>query len=303
RWHQFDPKTMRITFLLLFLTILSCSDNKNDFEKYSELEQKAMLEFKDKEYDKALTNFERAIDLKPTEDVSIYFYATASALNAKNKNKAKELLISSIHNTNASKDYFLNFNEFNNFRNEKLFLEIENDYESHISEFYNKLKHPKIYREVDSLMELDQEIRNNGTDWNEVSRIDSLNIKRLIDITKEYGWQKKGWLVLWHQRGTYGQDNYVWNFFKPYIDEQIVKGNMKKDFWAMFEEEKSITKNKEQIYGLYWNQFDQFPILDIENVDKRRSEFGLPPLWYMEKVYGIELPTGYKKTGANTVYN
>jgi len=286
---------MRITLLLLSLILLGCSDNKTDFEKYNELEQKAMLEFKDKKYEKALSNFEKAIDLKPKEDVSIYFYASASALNAGKNKKAEELLIASIHNTNASKDYFLNFNEFDNFRNKKLFTEIENDYENHISQFYENLKHPKIYREVDSLMELDQEIRKKNIDREEMARIDSLNITRLIKITKEYGWQKKGWLVLWHQRGTYGQDNYVWNFFKPYIDEQIAKGNVEKSFWTMFEEEKSIIINKEQIYGLYSNQLNQFPIKDIANVDKRRTENGLPPLWYMEKVYGVELPIEYKK--------
>ncbi len=286
---------MRIILLFLFLSILSCSDNKTDYDQYNEWDQKAMLEFKDKDYEKALANFEKAIDLKPKEDVSIYFYATASALNAKKYDKAKELLISSIHNTNASKDYFLNFNEFNSFRNEKMFTEIEKDYESHISEFYDKLEHPEIYREVDRLVELDKEYRTNGSEWKEVERIDSLNIKRLIEITKEYGWHPKGWLVLWHQRGTYGQDTYVWNFFKPYIDEQIKKGTMKKDFWVMFEEERSMRQNKEQIYGMYWNQFDDYPIKDIANVDKRRAEFGVPPLWYMEKVYGIALPAEYKK--------
>ena len=286
---------MRIIYLLLFLTILSCSDSKTDFEKYNELEQKAMLEFTDKQYEKALSNFKKAIKLKPKEDVSIYFYATASALNAGEFAEAKELLIASIHNTNASKDYFLNFDKFDKFRKEKLFFEIENDYEKHISEFYSNLEHPEIYREVDSLMELDQEYRTNGSEWKDVARIDSLNIKRLIEITREYGWQDKGWLILWHQRGTYGQDNYVWNFFKPYIDEQISKGNMKKDFWVMFEEERSITQNKEQIYGMYWSQFDDYPIKDIANVDKRRAEYGLPPLWYMEKIYGVELPADYKK--------
>ena len=286
---------MRITYLLLLLMILSCSENKTDFEKYNQLEQKAMLEFADKQYEKALSNFKKAIKLKPKEDVSIYFYATASALNTGLFDEAKELLIASIHNTNASKDYFLNFDKFDKFRKEKLFSEIENDYEKHISEFYSNLEHPEIYREVDSLMELDQEYRTNGSERNEISRIDSLNIKRLIEITKEFGWQKKGWLILWHQRGTYGKDNYVWNFFKPYIDKQIEKGNIKKDFWVMFEEEKSLIKNGEQIYGMYWNQFDEYPIKDIANVDKRRAEFGIPPLWYMEKVYGIEPPPEYKK--------
>ena len=33
----------------------------------------------------------------------------------------------------------------------------------------------------------------------------------------------------------------------------------------------------------------------IKNVDKKRIENGLPPLWYMEKVYGIQLPSEYKE--------
>lgn len=286
---------MKITILLLIATLLGCSDNKTDFEKYNALDQKAMLEFKDKQFENALANFEKAIELKPTEDVSIYFYATAAALNANKMDKAKQLLIASIHNTNASKDYFLNFDEFNEFRKEKLFSEIENNYEKHISEFYNKLEHPEIYREIDSLMEIDQRYRTNGSERKEISRNDSLNIKRLIEITREYGWHKKGWLILWHQRGTYKQDNYVWNFFKPYIDDQIKNDKINKDFWVMFDEEQSITKNREQTYGMYWNQYDEYPIIDIENVDRRRAEFDVPPLWYMEKVYGIELPEGYKK--------
>ena len=174
-------------------------------------------------------------------------------------------------------------------------MEIENQYENHITEFYKKLEHPKIYREVDSLMKIDQEYRLNGNDWREISRIDSLNINRLIEITKEYGWQKKGWLILWHQRGTYKQDNYIWNFFRPFINGEIAKGNIKRDFWTRFEEEKSIIKNKVQIYGYYWNQFDQYPIFDIKNVDIRRAEFGIAPLWYYNKVYGIELPAEYIK--------
>ena len=182
---------MRITTLLFFFIILSCSNNKNDFDKYTALEQQAMLEFKDKAYENALSNFEKAIALKPTENVSIYFYATATALHLNRNQRAKELLIGSIHNTNASKQYFLNFNEFNSFRNEKLFTEIESDYDNHIATFYNNLEHPEIYREVDSLIAVDQEFRKNNSDWKEISRIDSLNVNRLIDITKEYGWQRK----------------------------------------------------------------------------------------------------------------
>ncbi len=285
-------KTIHLAFCLVFVC---CSKKEVSFENYNELEIKGMLSFKENDFENSLNNLEKAINIKPHEDSSIYFYATAAALNLNKENKAKELLIKSIQNTNVSKDYFQSFEEFDLFRHKELFLEIERDYQTHVSEFYKNLEHPRIYREIDSLVELDQEYRNNGSDWEEISRIDSVNVNRLIEITKKYGWQKKGWIILWHQRDTYGEDNEVWNFFKPYINEQIKKGKIKKDFWAIFDEEKSIIKDKKQIYGFYWNQFDQYPIADVKNVDKRRAKVGLPPLWYLKKVYEIELPKGYKE--------
>ena len=89
----------------------------------------------------------------------------------------------------------------------------------------------------------------------------------------------------------------MWSFFKQYIYQQIREGKIRKDFWARFEDEKSIQKYGKQLYGMYWSQYKEWPIIDIENVDKRRESVGLPPLWYMNKVYGINLPKEYKTTG------
>ncbi len=286
---------MKLTLILLAILTFSSSSNLTDFEKYDKYVWKGMIDFKDKNYKKSLINFEQAFKIIPDENVSEYFYAAAAALNLNQNKKAKGLIIAAIKKTNASENYFDSFKEFNPFREKKLFSKIKADYAKYISDFYNGLKHPQIYREVDSLMEIDYKMRTNGSEWKEISRVDSLNIKRLIEITKEYGWQDKGWLILWHQRGTYGGKNYVWDFFKPYIDNKIKEGEMRKDFWTLFEEEKSLINYKEQILGLYTNQFKEYPIKDIKNVDKRRAEFGLPPLWYMEKIYGIELPIEYKK--------
>lgn len=284
---------MRIIVIIICFLCFCCSEKESSFEDYTRLEIEGMLSFKESDFENSLNCLEKAIKLKPNEDVNIYFYAAASALNLGKKSKAKELLIKSIQNTNASKDYLQSFKEFDLFRDDILFSDIKRDYEIHVSEFYKNLEYPEIYKEVDSLAELDQNHRINGSSWDIISRIDSININRLMEITKKYGWQKKGWIILWHQRGSYGENNEVWNFFRPYIDKQIEKGKIKKDFWAIFDEEKSILKNSQQIYGLYWNQFDQYPITDIKNVDKRRAEVGLPPLWYLNKVYEIKLPNDY----------
>lgn len=71
-------------------------------------------------------------------------------------------------------------------------------------------------------------------------RVDSLNVARLMEITKEYGWQERAWIILWHQRGTYGQDNYVWNYFKPLINKEIEEGKLSRSFWGPFDQFKKM---------------------------------------------------------------
>ncbi len=76
-----------------------------------------------------------------------------------------------------------------------------------------------------------------------MKKVDSLNVERLIQITKEHGWQGRAWLILWHQRGNYGEDNYVWNYFQPLINKEIEEGKISRSFWSPFEQFKEMMKN------------------------------------------------------------
>ena len=73
-----------------------------------------------------------------------------------------------------------------------------------------------------------------------MNRVDSLNVARLMEITQKHGWQERAWIILWHQRGTYGEENYVWNYFKPLIDKEIEEGKLSRDFWSPFEMHKEM---------------------------------------------------------------
>ena len=44
---------------------------------------------------------------------------------------------------------------------------------------------------------------------------------------------------------------------------------------------------------IYSVKFDGVEIKDIENVDLRRIEYGLPPLYYDYLIYGSTLPSNY----------
>lgn len=76
-----------------------------------------------------------------------------------------------------------------------------------------------------------------------MQKVDSLNVAKLMEITKKHGWQERAWIILWHQRGTYGEDNYVWNYFKPLIDKEIEDGKLSRDFWSLFDEHKEMMKS------------------------------------------------------------
>jgi hypothetical protein len=42
-------------------------------------------------------------------------------------------------------------------------------------------------------------------------------------------------IILWHQRGNYEQDHYVWNYFRPLINKEIEAGKISRNFWIPFE--------------------------------------------------------------------
>jgi tetratricopeptide (TPR) repeat protein len=314
----------------MIVCISGYSQKKSKFEKYDEFVWNAMIQFKNKDYENSLKNFKKAFKVIPNEYENDYFYAAAAALHLNKEIESERLIVESIKEMNTSKTYFLNFKEFDPFRSKKLFEKILDKYGKYQSIFFKNLSNPKIYKEIDSLLLEDQKVRLNGGD---IINIDTQNINRLIEITKKYGWQGRGgWTVLWHHRGEYGQNertyanknmidsliavgkipkdfwtsnevekwerdkNNIWSFFKPYIDAQIAKDKMRKKFWARFEDEKSIMIKKTQIYGTFWSQLEEFPIEDIENVDKRRSLVGMPPLWYISKTCEFKLPDGYKPT-------
>jgi len=304
---------MRIIIALLVLIVVSCSNQKKEneintepktnFEQYDKLVWSGMLHYKDSLYEQSLNNFQEAFKILDDESTNDYFYAAAAALNLKKIDLAKNLITQSIIKTNVSKSYFKSFKEFDNFRKNEIFKEIDSSYISHQSAFYDQLDNPEIYKEIEILKEKDQEVRKGKIDIEEMQRVDSLNINRLIEINKSYGWQKNQWLLLWHHRGTHLEDNYIWNYFRPLINQKIKDGTLRKGYWARWKDERSMfSEDAMQIYGMYWYNYDQFPIKNIEKVDSLRTTVGLPPLAYIEKVYNVELPKEYDKKLPLTMY-
>lgn len=296
---------MKDTFLFIFFLIFaensgfSQSDiyQSSKFEEYDQLVYHARIQYADKNFKDAHFNFNLAFKIIDDDSSDDYFLAASAALKLAHYKEAERLIVEGITKTNAPKEYFLRFEEFNSYREMKFFKDIELNFSKYQEEFLTKVNNLQIYNEVQLLFKSDQEVRITGGD---LQATDHKNITRFIEITKKHGWQKEGWILLWHHRDSYLENNFVWSYFKPFIDNQIKEGNIRKSFWARYEDDAMIEKEQVQIYGLYWSQYDEFPIRDIENVDNRRRSIGLPPIWYMNKVYGLPLPKSYKGTPLNS---
>ena len=286
---------MRITYFLITFLIISCSTQQKGFEEYDDSLYSGLIEYKDQDYKSALKHLEEAIEILPNEDEQSYFYAAAAAFHLNQDRTAENLLKSALEKTYVNQDYLNSFEEFSPFREKEIFKKLDENFSKYTETFYSNLEHPEIFKELDSLLDADQKVRTDGSTSEQMGKVDSTNIARLIEITKEYGWQDKGFLILWHQRGTYNEQNWVWNYFKPFINNEIEEGRIRKSFWAQYEEFENVRKKEYQLYGMYPHNYDMFPLRDPNNVDKRRDSLGLQPLWAMNKIYDWPLPDNYDK--------
>lgn len=182
--------------------------------------------------------------------------------------------------------------------------EVLAQYDELENQYFRELKNPKAYLEIQSLIAKDQLIREEENIFLKLTdKVDSVNIIRLKELTVKYGWEDRAWVLLWHHRGSYKENDHVWDFFKPFIQKEIEKDNVNKNFFVDFEEFNASLDNLQApaIYDLggigrlSMNQIYN----DIKNLDKRRKSVGLPPLYFEHFLHGMELPKDYEYNPEN----
>ncbi|MBS1771708.1 MAG: hypothetical protein JST82_02520 [Bacteroidetes bacterium] len=129
------------------------------------------------------------------------------------------------------------------------------------------------------------------------TKSDELNIKKVIAILDKYGWPGSDiagdegnntiFLVIQHAE-TPVQEKYL-----PMMREAVKNNKAKASALALLEDRVALAEGRKQIYGSQVSKMGDGPytVDDIEdpaNVDKRRSEVGLPPLAEYLRQYGIK---------------
>ena len=162
----------------------------------------------------------------------------------------------------------------------------------------------ELQKELVSMEKADQEVRNKiatigwknaPTDLLEKMRlIDTRNTDRLKEIVEQHSWVtedsvgKKGvsaaFLILQHSPDYKFQEEMLPLLKQSFLNGEGVTGQE----FALLTDRILVHQNKPQLYGTQLNilngelVFD--PILDKENVNKRREEVGLPSMEEYEKI-------------------
>ena len=151
--------------------------------------------------------------------------------------------------------------------------------------------------------------------WAAINKSDSIDLIKVEKILDKYGWMgpdeigERGnttlFLVIQHAEKNV-QEKYL-----PVMREAVKNGKADPGSLALLEDRIALDEGKDQIYGSQISQDAQGnswlrPLLDPDNVDKRRASVGLGPIadylshWNMKwdvEAYKKQLPEILKKEG------
>lgn len=295
---------MKKTLTIILLFSLQFFFSQNVFKSKKQIYLAEYYIFQ--KYDtKALDYYLESIKINSkTPESNDYLQAASIAFKLQKNTIAKELLTKSITQQLAPLDFIKSFKSLKPYQDSKEMKEVLSQYDNLENQYYRELKNPAAYMEIKNLIATDQLIRQQEDIFQNLSKqLDSTNIARLKEITLKYGWEKRAWVLLWHHRGSYNENDFVWNFFKPYLQKEIEKDEVDKDFFVDFEELYACKHDFQapaiyKLGGLGRTSVNQ-TYLDITNLDKRRKSVGLPPLYFEHLLYGAELPKDYEYNPEN----
>lgn len=259
-----------LSFLFLSSFVFSQDVLLNKYDQFISEKDKAETLYINNQYKEAIIAFDKVLEKyeKSKFHVDIYFEQAECYFKLKKPVKAIDVLKESIK-YGATKGYFDNGYIIGDSLCQFAWKSIQPEYISLRRKYYSNLENPDVYFEVEKLVAIDQLARK-YPDLEEA--IDRENIEKFIEIVKEHGWQQNGWVLLWHHRDTYKQDNEVWNFFTPFFEKEIEKGNLPKGFLSWYEDNYAREKTGYTVYGAMPGPVNK------DTVNIKRKEINLKPL-------------------------
>lgn len=307
-------KIITLVFTLLFIKI--------NAQEYSKLINKAHELYQSKDYKQSTDFYTKAFELETKNPSHLYNGACSSAL-AENTKKAFKWLTLSIDNGWTNLNHLKSDTDLDNLHSKKEWKKLLEKLEKKIELIEANYDKP-LQSELLAIFEEDQKYRiqineiqkkfGQGSKelndlWNTIEQKDSINLIKVKKILDEKGWVGKDkvgskanstlFLVIQHS------DLETQKKYLPMMKEAVNKGNANPSSLALLIDRIEIREGRKQIYGsqIGTNPISKtqyvLPLIDPDNVDKRRLEVGLNPIadyiknwnltWDVEK-YKQELP-------------
>jgi hypothetical protein len=291
-------------------------------QTYKELVAKGDDSYRAKDYKGSVAYYEKAFKIEHKSSSDLYNGACAAALNH-NDEKAFKWLDLAIDNGYENIAHIKIDNDLESLHNKKEWIETINKLQKKMDILSANFDKP-LQKELLDIYTEDQGIRGDfmkiykdpNSDKKKIDSIgklmrkkDSINLIKVIKILSEKGWVGKDvvgaqanqtlFLVIQHSDLKYQQK------YLPMMREAVKKGNATSGNLAYLEDRVALREGRRQIYGSQssknktTNKLYISPMIDPDNVDKRRAEVGLGTMaeyaakmnieWNLE-AYKKELP-------------
>ena len=133
--------------------------------------------------------------------------------------------------------------------------------------------------------------------WKTINEKDSINLLKVTKILDNDGWlgadkigeagNKTLFLVIQHSN-TQTQLKYL-----PMLQNAVMQGNAKPNYLALLQDRVLLAQGEKQIYGsqletdVKTGEYVLSPMIDPDNVDKRRAQVGLQPISEYLKLWNL----------------
>ncbi|KUJ63239.1 hypothetical protein AR687_03540 [Flavobacteriaceae bacterium CRH] len=291
-------------------------------QNYRDYVAKANSHYTNKDYKSAVEYYEKAFEIEHKSYSDLYNAACAAALNNEDK-KAFTWLDLAIDNGYENIAHIKIDSDLKSLHDKKEWKTIIDKLQKRMDILSVNYDKP-LQKELLDIYTEDQGIRGEfmkfykdpNSDKKKIDSIgklmgkkDSINLIKVIKILDEKGWVGKDvvgaqanqtlFLVIQHSDLKYQQK------YLPMMREAVKKGNANAGNLAYLEDRVALREGRRQIYGSQssrnkkTNKFYISPMIDPDNVDKRRAEVGLGTIaeyaakmnieWNLE-AYKKELP-------------
>lgn len=292
---------------LILIAIIGLASNlvfgQKDMNEYKLFVSKADSLYKVKDYKNSAKEYQNAFDSNDGKAFpnDRYNAACSFALSGEIEKAFYHLFYSAVHPTIKYSNYnhITTDPDLNLLHKNILWEKLLNEVKANKEEFEKDLDKPlvaildTIYKEDQTYRQQIGEVEKKygresdemKAHWKLINEKDSINLIKIKKILDEHGWlgpkiignqgNSTLFLVIQHS-DIETQEKYL-----PMMREAVSKGNARASSLALLEDRVALRKGKKQIYGSQvgrdqeTGEYYVLPLLDPNNVDKRRAEVGL----------------------------